>query len=319
MQAARELAQLGQRVLELQRGAAQHRHRRVRARRAASPAPAAARRARPAAAARRRAGCARGAGARSRRPRGCGRESALSSARASRSPAPARRARRSPPGGCSASGPSAPTEATSTSPQVRPPATTGAATAERKPLRAHQLGRVAADVAVVLDPRGPAGARDDRGQPVAVGQRHGGADDEAAGVVLVGPAADRPRLPALVADRRRRAHVQQPPGLLGDGLEDRLGLGRGGDQRRDPPQRGLLLGQQRQRLVRAARRAPSRRGCPRARTACPEIGSRRSPPIRTRRGAPLPASSARTSAASGPSSSTRPACTPVVIVNAVLA
>ena len=51
----------------------------------------------------------------------------------------------------------------------------------------------------------------------------------------------------------------------------------------------------------------------------PEIGIRRSPASRTRRGAPVPASIARTSAASGPSSSTRPACTPVVIVNAVLA
>ena len=51
----------------------------------------------------------------------------------------------------------------------------------------------------------------------------------------------------------------------------------------------------------------------------PEIGSRRSEAIRTRRGAPLPAIIARTSFASGPSSSTRPACTPVVIVNAVLA
>ena len=116
---------------------------------------------------------------------------------------------------------------------------------------AHQLGGVAADLRVVLDPRGPAGAGDDRRQPVAVGQRHRGADDEAARVVLVGPAADRPRLPALVADRGRRAHVQQPARLLGDGLEDLLGLRAGRDQHRDPPQRGLLLGQQRERLVRA--------------------------------------------------------------------
>ena len=116
---------------------------------------------------------------------------------------------------------------------------------------AHQLRGAPAHVRVVLDPRGLAGARDDRGQPVAVGERDRGADDEAARVVLVGPAPDRPRLPALVADRRRRAHVQQPPGLLGDGLEDLLGLGRGGHERRDPPQRRLLLGELRERLVRA--------------------------------------------------------------------
>ncbi len=49
----------------------------------------------------------------------------------------------------------------------------------------------------------------------------------------------------------------------------------------------------------------------------PETGIRRSPPTRTRRGAREPRSIARTSAASASSSSTRPACTPVVIVNAV--
>ena len=39
--------------------------------------------------------------------------------------------------------------------------------------------------------------------------------------------------------------------LLRDGLEDRVGLGRGGDKRRDPPQRRLLGREQCQRLVRA--------------------------------------------------------------------
>ncbi len=72
---------------------------------------------------------------------------------------------------------------------------------------AHQLRGAPAHVGVVLDPRGLAGAGDDRGQPVAVGERDRRADDEAARVVLVGPAPDRPRLPAVVADRRRRAHV----------------------------------------------------------------------------------------------------------------
>ncbi len=51
----------------------------------------------------------------------------------------------------------------------------------------------------------------------------------------------------------------------------------------------------------------------------PEIGIRRSPPIRTRRRACEPAISSRTSAASGPSSRIRPVCAPVTIVNAVLA
>ena len=115
--------------------------------------------------------------------------------------------------------------------------------------------------------------------------------------------AQRPtvqRLPALVADRRRRAHVQQPARLLGDGLEDRLGLG----ARSRPASRPAAARTAPRPAARAPRarprRAPSRRGCPRARTACRRSasGARR----RSARGAArrCPASSARTSVASGP-------------------
>ena len=131
MQAAGQLAQLGERLLELVRGAAQQRHRRVRVAEAllehpqlhgerdepllravvevALQPPALG--ARPA------------SRMRTRDALSSARASALSSASATSSAKPASR--------CSASGPSAPTDATSTSPHVRPPATTGAATAER--------------------------------------------------------------------------------------------------------------------------------------------------------------------------------------------
>src|SRR5256885_12391918 len=55
--------------------------------------------------------------------------------------------------------------------------------------------------------------------------------------LLVGPAADRECAPVDVAQRRGRAGADQPAGLLGDDLEQRLRGGPTGDERCDPPER----------------------------------------------------------------------------------
>ena len=92
---------------------------------------------------------------------------------------------------------------------------------DRRPVAvvAHHLRGAAAHVGVVVDPRGASGAVDDRRQPVALGERHGRPDGEAARVAVV-PAADGDRRVVVVADRRRRRGVQQAARLLGDRAED---------------------------------------------------------------------------------------------------
>jgi hypothetical protein len=106
----------------------------------------------------------------------------------------------------------------------------------------HHLRGAAAHVGVVVDASRAARARDDRGQAVAALERDGRPDLEPARAVGLVPAPDGDREAAVVADRRRRARAEEAAGLLGDGAEDRGRLGARGDERRDPAQRGLLLG-----------------------------------------------------------------------------
>ena len=112
--------------------------------------------------------------------------------------------------------------------------------------------------------------------------------------------------------------MQQPPRLLGDGREDRLGLGAGGDQRRDPPECRLLGGERGQRLVRAgvddhADHVLGERE-QRAGHRHPAAAAEPHPARRAAAGEHLADGGASVSSSSG-----RPLWTPVIVVNAVFA
>ena len=92
---------------------------------------------------------------------------------------------------------------------------------------------------VVVDPRRPTHLEHERGNVVATEPRR---VPELAERAVLSPGGHQRLSGRGVAAQSRYVDRQQPPYLLGDGGEQLLRRRRLGDQRRHPPQRGLLVG-----------------------------------------------------------------------------
>ena len=134
-------------------------------------------------------------------------------------------------------------DATIMTPHSRPSTLIGTPTAERTPAARGRCRRPRRGVAVVVDPRRPAGLEHQRDARSARRGSTGCRPRRPGAPVLV-------HVPTIVAVpsgsyRLMTVHVggEQPPGLRGDRGEHLLRRRRPGHQRRHPPQRRLLLGE----------------------------------------------------------------------------
>jgi hypothetical protein len=109
------------------------------------------------------------------------------------------------------------------------------------PYGADLLGHRAAGIAVVVD-AGRLLRAEHAADDVVPFHRYPGARRQRLPPQVVGPDHRRGLIP-LVDDQVSTVEVQEPGGFLGHRREDLRGRGLAGDQRRHPPQRGLLVGQ----------------------------------------------------------------------------
>jgi hypothetical protein len=111
-----------------------------------------------------------------------------------------------------------------------------------EPERAQPVRQRAARALVALDPLGPAAAEHARDDGVAVHRKRRSGGD-ALGPGLREGGDDHGEVVRAVAHEAHARHAEEPPDLLGDATEQRARGGLARHQRRDPPQRRLLGGE----------------------------------------------------------------------------